>query len=208
MRIEKIQPSPHKRERVLVFLEDGTLLRLTAETVVRFDLHPGQELTQGLREELEQAQHAYQIRSHGARMASERMLSKQELQRRLERKGANEQEAAETADWLEELGAVDDGAYAAAIVQHYSRMGYGALRIRQELQRRGIPRELWEEALCQLPHSGETIRALLHSKTKGKPLDREQGRKLAAMLQRRGFTWQEIRPELSAFLDGETLPEE
>ena len=50
--------------------------------------------------------------------------------------------------------------------------------------------------------------ALLQSRLKGRTPDRDEGRKLSAMLSRRGFTWQEIRPVLSRFLDGEDLPEE
>ena len=84
-------------------------------------------------------------------MAARQMLSKKELCRRLEKKGAAQEAAAETADWLEELGAVDDAAFAGVIARHYGALGYGARRVQQELQRRGIPRELWEEALRQLP---------------------------------------------------------
>ena len=208
MRIEKIEQSKHKQERVLVFLEGGDLLRLTGDTLLRFGLQVGMDLPEEVVVELKEAQRRYQIRSRGASIASGRMLSKKELTDRLERRGATEEEAAETALWLEELGAVNDEAYAAAIVRHYCRMGYGALRIRQELQRRGIDRSLWEKALEQQPESAETIEALLRSRLKGNRPDREEGRKLSAMLQRRGFTWQEIRPVLSRFLDGEDLPEE
>ena len=56
--------------------------------------------------------------------------------------------------------------------------------------------------------SAETIESLLQSRLRGRTPDRDEGRKLAAMLQRRGFTWQEIRPVLSRFLSGEDLPEE
>ena len=208
MRIEKIEQSKHKQERVLVFLEGGDLLRLTGDTLLRFGLQVGMDLPEEVVVELKEAQRRYQIRSRGASIASGRMLSKKELTDRLERRGATEEEAADTAEWLEDLGAVNDEAYAAAIVRHYCRMGYGTLRIRQELQRRGIDRSLWEEALEQQPESAETIEALLRSRLKGNRPDREEGRKLSAMLQRRGFTWQEIRPVLSRFLDGGDLPEE
>ena len=67
---------------------------------------------------------------------------------------------------------------------------------------------MWEAALEELPDSAETIVALLQSRLRGRTPDAEEGRKLAAMLSRRGFTWQEIRPVLSRFLGGEDLPEE
>ena len=116
--------------------------------------------------------------------------------------------AEETADWLEELGAVNDEAYAGAIARHYGHMGYGKLRVQQELQRRGIDRTLWDDALCELPAAADTIRALLEHRTKGRPVTAEEGRKLSAMLQRRGFSWQEIRGVLQEYLSGTELPED
>ena len=191
-----------------MFLEGGDLLRLTGDALLRFGLRVGMDLSAEDVVQLKEAEHRTAVRSRGAQLVSSRMLSRKELTDRLERRGATEDEAAETADWLEDLGALDDAVYAAAVVRHYGHMGYGKLRVRQELQRRGIQRELWDTALEELGRSDETIEALLRSRLKGRVPDRDEGRKLAAMLQRRGFTWQEIRPVLSRFLDGEELPEE
>ena len=208
MRIEKIEKSKHKQERILVFLEGGDLLRLTGDALLRFGLQVGMDLSAEDVVQLKEAERRCSIRSRGANIVSSRMVSKKELTDRLERRGATEQEAADTAEWLEGLGALDDEAYASAVARHYARMGYGKLRVRQELQRRGIDRDLWDAALEELPDSAETIEALLQSRLRGRTPDRDEGRKLAAMLSRRGFTWQEIRPVLSRFLDGAELPEE
>ena len=208
MRIEKIQLSKHKQERVLVYLEGGDLLRLTGDTLLRFGLQEGMDLSAEDVVKLKEDQRRCTVRSRGAHMASNRMLSKKELTDRLARRGATEEEAADTADWLENLGALDDAAYAAAVARHYSRSGYGKLRVRQELARRGVARQLWDGALDEMDDAASVIESLLQSRLKGKVPDRDEGRKLAAMLQRRGFTWQEIRPVLGRFLDGEILPDE
>ena len=65
---------------------------------------------------------------------------------------------------------MDESAYAAAIARHYAAMGYGPGRVRQELQRRGIPQELWDDALALLPEGEEAIERFIRSKCKGKPL--------------------------------------
>ena len=44
MRIEKIEASKHKQERVLVYLEGGCLLRLTGDALLRFGLQAGMDL--------------------------------------------------------------------------------------------------------------------------------------------------------------------
>ena len=138
-RIERIQPSLHKKDRVLVYLTGGRLLRITPEELLRFDLRPGMDLAEDVLEELNRAAARSLIRQQAAEMAGRRMLSQKELSDRLVKKGTDPQEAQETARWLADLGAVDDAAYAGVIVRHYAAMGYGPGRVRQELQRRGIP---------------------------------------------------------------------
>ena len=197
MRIERIERSKHRQERVLVYLEGGDLLRVTGAELLRFGLYKGMDLTPELVVELQAAAQKSQLKQTAARMASGRMLSKKEVQRRLTKKGADEEEAAEMADWLESLGAVDDAGYAGAVARHYGAMGYGAGRVRQELQHRGVPRELWDEALAQLPPAGEAIRRFLDAKLRGRAMTPEESRRLAAALQRRGFSWNDIRPALN-----------
>ena len=196
-RIERIQPSLHKKDRVLVYLTGGDLLRITPEELLRFGLRPGQELTEDVLEELRRAAARSQTRQRAAELASGRMLSRKELSDRLVKKGADPREAQETAQWLADLGAVDDAAYAGVIARHYAAMGYGPGRVRQELQRRGVPRDLWEDALAQLPDPEEAIDRFLASKLRGKTPDRATLQRLSAALQRRGFQWQDIRPALA-----------
>lgn len=196
-RIERIQPSLHKKDRVLVYLTGGDLLRITPEELLRFGLRPGQELTEDVLEELRRAAARSQTRQRAAELAAGRMLSRKELSDRLVKKGADPQEAQETAQWLADLGAVDDAAYAGVIARHYAAMGYGPGRVRQELQRRGVPRDLWEDALAQLPDPEEAIDRFLASKLRGKTPDRATLQRLSAALQRRGFQWQDIRPALA-----------
>lgn len=65
-RIERIQPSLHKKDRVLVYLTGGDLLRITPEELLRFDLRPGQELTEDVLEELRRAAARSQTRQRAA----------------------------------------------------------------------------------------------------------------------------------------------
>ena len=110
MKITRIENSKHVQERVLVFLEGGDLLRITGAELLRFGLYKGMDLSPALVVELQAAAQQSQLKQTAARMASGRMLSKKEVQRRLTKKGATEEQAADTADWLETLGAVDDEA--------------------------------------------------------------------------------------------------
>ena len=199
MKIIKIEPSKHKQERILVYTEEGTLLRITKHELLQFGLYAGMDLPPEVAEELIASAQKSERRAYAARLTSGRMLSKKEVQDKLRKRSADEEEARETAEWLADLGAVDDAAYAGVIARHYAAMGYGKGRVEQELYRRGIPKELWDDALALLPDPAEAIERFLRSKLKDKPLDRDTSRKLSAALQRRGFSWQEIRPALNKF---------
>ena len=198
MRIERIEKSKHKQERVLVFLEGGDLLRITGVELLRFGLHKDMELPEELVEELRRSAERSETKARAARLASSRMLSKKELSDRLVKKGTERGEAEELADWLEDLGAGDDAAYAGVIARHYGTMGYGPAR--------GIGRDLWEDALAQLPPAEEAIEQFLRAKCKSGAPDRAACKRLSDALLRRGFSWQDIRPALSRL--GEELPED
>ena len=206
MRIAKVEKSKHKQGRVLVYPEEGELLRITEAELLPFGIYPGAELTDQQVEALREAARRSETKLRAAHMASSRMLSKKELTDRLRRKGAEPDEAAEAAERMEELGAVNDSAYAGVVVRHYAAMGYGRGRVEQELYRRGIPKELWEEALAELPDSADAIDAFLRGKLKGRKPDRAELKRLSDALLRRGYSWNEIRPALNRL--GETEIEE
>lgn len=197
MKITRIENSKHVQERVLVYLEEGDPLRITQNELLQFGLYQGMDLSPELVVQLQNAGRRSESRAAAARMASGRMLSRRELTDKLNRKGVDPDTAAETADWLEALGAVDDAAYAGVIARHYAAGGYGPGRVRQELQKRGIPRELWDDALFQLPDSAEAIDLFLRKKLGGRTPDRAMLKKLSDALLRRGFSWNDIRPALN-----------
>ena len=205
MKIKRIEASKYVQERVLVYPEEGDPLRITRAELLQFGLHQGMDLPPELVVELEESGKRSSLRAKGAQLASGRMLSKKELREKLVRKGAGEEEAQDIALWLEELGAVDEEAYAGILVRHYAAAHYGKKRIVQELQRRGIPRELMEEALVQLPEPREAIEGYIAAKYKGRSLDFDERRKLGNALLRRGFDWHDIRPVLNAL--GEEIEE-
>ena len=132
-------------------------------------------------------------------MLDRRDYSRAELLKKLTEKGEDETEAAAAVERLAELGFVDDARYAPIIVRHYAAKGYGPQRVRQELQRRGIPRELWDEAMEQMPEQDDTVDRLLRSKLKSESPDRAELKKAQDFLLRKGYGWEEIKSALSRY---------
>ena len=201
MRIEELKKSQRKRGRFLVKMEDGSLLRITENEVVRFALRPGWELGLEDLEALQASAKTSSAKAAAANMVGSRALSKKELTNRLLRQGTEEAEARAAADWLEDLGAVNDGEYAAALVRHYGSRGYGPARVREELRRRGVGRELWDAALEELPDPAEVLDGLIQKKQRAALSDRRELKRLSDSLLRRGFSWGDVKAALRRYAD-------
>ena len=144
MRIERVQASPHKKGRVLVFLEDGACLKITEQEALDFGLRTGDDLDGRRLEQLKKAASA--------------------------------------------------------------GLGYGPARIREKLREKGVPRELWDEALDQAPDSAWQIDRFLAAKLRGRAPEEAEKRRLTSALLRRGFAWGDVREAWSR-LGAEILEE-
>ena len=98
-----------------------------------------------------------------------------------------------------ELGYVNDANYASMVARHYAARGFGPGRVRDELRRRRVPREYWDDALGQLPDDGEAAYRCLCARLRGRAASPEELRRASAALSRRGFSWEEIRPALERY---------
>lgn len=203
MRIEEVKPSQRKKGRYLVKLDGGVLLRVTEEELLRFGLRAGMELDDGTMEALQTSARSSSAKAQAANIIGSRPLSKRELTRRLVQKGNEETDAQAAADWLEDLGAVDDAAYAAALARHYGARGYGPQRLREELRRRGVPRELWEDAVAELPDSGDVLDALIQKRSRGDLTDPKERRRICDALLRRGFSWSQVKAAMARYTEME-----
>ena len=193
MRIERIEVSARKRGRVLVFLEDGACLKITEQELLDFGLRSGDELDEGTLARLKEAAGVSNVKTTAADLVGKRAMSRRDLEKKLQAKGASEMEARYAAEWLEAIGAIDDADYAAMLVRHYGNLGYGAAYVRQKLYEKGIPRELWDEAMDALPDAAEHIGRFLESKLHGRLPDEKEKKRLTDALLRRGFSWGEVR---------------
>lgn len=206
MKLLKLEPSSRIEGRWLVWLEDGTLLRVGEADVVSFSLYAGMELSDSQLEGLKQAQEQAKLKNKALTLLSARPMSQRELERKLSaaprRKGApqegeeqrqqRQEMAQQVAQRMAQVGLVDDREYASTVVRHYSRKGYGPAKIRDELYRRGVPREYWDEAMEERDQGDDKLRALVEKKLRGAAPTREELKKVSAYLARRGFGWEEI----------------
>ena len=193
MRIERIEASKHKRGRVLVFLEDGACLKITEQELLDFGLRKDDDLNEEILKRLKDAAGVSNVKATAADLIGKRAMSRSTLEKKLKEKGASETEARYASEWLEAIGAINDADYAVLLAQHCARQGYGPQRVREKLYEKGVPRELWDDALESLPDPAETIDRFLESKLRGRTLDEKEKKRLSDALLRRGFSWSDVK---------------
>ena len=120
-KIEALEPSKHIQGRFLIRFEgERELLKVTENEVASFSLYSGRELEEDELAALQKAGSLSSAKARGARMLGERPLSRKELVRRLTEKGETPENAEAAADWLADIGALDEAGYARSVVRHYS----------------------------------------------------------------------------------------
>ena len=186
-------------ERFLARFDNGEELRTTLAVVTELSLYSGRTLTEDELSAVRDASARSRCRQRALRIIGARAMSVKELTDRLKEKGESPENAEDAAQWLLDMRLLDDAQYAAMCVRHYAAKGYGPGKIRNELYRRGIARELWDEALEELPEQDDRIDALLRRKLKSDTPDRAELRKAADYLYRRGFGRDEIHAALARY---------
>ena len=183
-------------ERFTLLFSDGREVKTSLGVITDKFLHAGLEITEDEYKEIYAASTLSLAKSRALKIINTRPMSKKEMRDRLIEKGEDPDNAALCADWLCEMGLINDESYAGSVVRHYAAKGYGESRIRQELNRHGIPRELWDSALEEMPEQDEYlerfIRTRLHNSN-----DRAEVRKLSDALFRRGYSWEQIKHALN-----------
>lgn len=223
MIIRELKPSQHKQGRWLVWLDDASLVRVSEGDVVALGLYEGKELTDEDADALTAAGERSKLMEKAVGLLSQRPMSRKELLDKLcapprPKKGkypydkldgeapdpdalrvqaeALREGAEGVAERLTELGLLNDEEYARTVVRHYAAKGYGPRKLRDELYRRGVPREFWEEALEEREADEDQLTNLARQKLRGEPPTRENLKKVSDHLARRGYGWEEISAAL------------
>jgi len=201
MRIETVQPPQRKGAQWAVLLEDGRKLRLPESVIGDYGLRPGLTLSEEELARLEADAASASARERAVRIISAANVSEKELRRRLVQKGESEADAEAAAAWLSELHLIDDLETARQLVRRAGRKGYGPARVRQILYQKGIDRSLWDEALEELPPPDGALDEFLRARFRGERPDRQEAKRAADALMRRGHHWEDIKSALRRYTD-------
>lgn len=197
--ITRIFESKHVKGRWYAEIDGGEALKVSVAMIADWSLYTGRVLTNEELEALTAASTKMNAKIRAMKLLDTRPMSRRELTDKLREKGEAEEDIEEAADYLESLGFLDDGQYAGMVARHYAKKGYGPGRARQELYRRGVPKELWDGALAELPEDSGAIDELIDRRLRGAEPDKRELKRLTDMLLRRGFSWGEIKSALMRY---------
>lgn len=171
--------------------------------VSEFGLEKGQDVSAASLSEIKGADTLRKAKKRALYLLGERLMCRGELLAKLT-KTYGEQVAEEAAEYVCELGYVNDEEYAPRLAEYLiKRKRWGVRRARYEMLRRGLERELVENTLADIPEDeldGE-LTALIEKKYSGKVQDYDDRRRTIAALARRGYDFGAIKRCIDAFLD-------
>lgn len=201
MKLEKIQQIG-STDRLELRFDDGTVLKTPSFLAADFGLYPGAEVSEEQLASIKAAIGKQTAKERAVRILASASVSERELQKRLVQKGQSRQDASEAVEWLRDLSLLDDRTTAAQLVRSAAAKGYGRARVRSILFEKGIPRELWDEALEQMPEMDEAIDGFLKKHLDGRMPDDKLIKRTIDALLRRGHSLSEIRAGLQRYRQG------
>jgi regulatory protein len=207
--ITRISASKRSPNRVAIFIDGKRAFTIHINVVARHRLREGVAISPELRRQIEQTQVKQECFDAAVRFLSRRLHSRAELARKLRRGEFSEPIVTETLDDLTRLGYLDDARFAQtralASMQHKQ---IGQRRAKIELLKAGVRAEVADRAVADV--YAETDPTAVARKLAERQAPRLRRlppevarRRLAGLLQRRGFDYEAIRPVIDEVLGPE-----
>jgi regulatory protein len=196
MKILNIEKVKYRKNTFKVFFENKDSIIILADSIVKFGIKVGKELTDKEYKEVISYDKSKRIMSDALSLVALRSYSSKGLQEKLLQKGYDKEKAFDVAKRLEKLKYINDTEFSKMYANYLSQKGKGEFVIKAELQKRGINKFLIEETLCEVKSQEEPyeqIIKIMHSKFKNfKWKDKGEVRRAAAFFLRRGFSYENI----------------
>jgi regulatory protein len=194
-RITGIEPQQRHPSRVSIFVDGAFVLGVEGAVAVALGLRVGQPMGEMRLREVAQAEEIRQAIDLALQFLGYRARSRAEVRRRLARKGYEEEIVDQVIERLSQGGLLDDSQFTEAWVRaRTTGRAMGPRRIAWELRRKGVDAETVRDAVGRIDETTELGLALKVGRQKAESMRGEPmpvaRRKIAAALQRRGFSWE------------------
>ena len=201
MKITAVEP--RRKQMCALFIDGEYVMNLDAQTLIenRFDV--GREIDDDELKDIIDKSNERRAKEKALWLISYRSHSKKELFDKLKR-GFDEASAQKAVDRMEELGLINDEEFAklyARKLVNGKKMSVKAAEF--ELYRKGIDKITAEQVLGELEYDPQTQIIEFITKKYKNIQDEKIKRRAVAALQRKGYSWEEIRQAIESLVSEE-----
>ena len=184
---------PVDKRKCKVFLEGDFAFVLYKSEAARFHIEEGNDLPAKTYEMIEEEILLKRARDRALYLLQSQGRTQAEMIKKLKDDGYSQSVTERVLSFLQEYHFIDDNAYTENYI-HVNKGRKSKRQITYELQQKGVDRDQIRQMLEENPvDEEETVRALLKKKTGGRiPEDKKEIQKLAALLGRKGFSYEVI----------------
>lgn len=186
MLITEIKVQKRNKKRCSIFADGQYLMSVGAETVARFNLKAGDEITESFHRDILRQEEKRRIRERAERILAYRDRTPLELKKRVARLGFDPALIDEVIKDYVENKVLDEERLVQSFIADCSRLNpRGNFYIKRQLLAKGVEPGLVEKYLAERDEREVAERLLVKLKSRRKDLDRTRAYRLLAS---RGFT--------------------
>jgi len=210
MKITKIEPQKKRAARLNIYADGEFLIGVAADTLLRFGLRTGDDISPATVRALERAEELFGARGAALRLLAVRQRTVREIRDALREKEFADDIAAEIIASLSEARLLDDAAFARAYIRNALALRpAGVVLLRRKLLLLGVDRNVADEALketlqtvSQPEAAAGAARKFLARKRRAHGADARLREQLVQFLMRRGYTWEVVEEAVRSVLKG------
>lgn len=206
-----VEVRPARQSRVKLLIDTGKEILIDKKTWEESAYSVHASLSDEQLVELMRVSDHRRAQSRAVYLLSKRDFSRRELEQKLCREkgryvAENKELAQKTAARMEELGYVNDAAYAERLAVRYcTERQYPRRRIVQKLIEKGITRTMAEEAVAMLDaEDADLALEFLIRKRYTIPKEQHEAERIAAAMARYGFAGEDIRRAMRRWMEENT----
>lgn len=185
-----------------VKLDDEYSVNINSAVFSKYNIKVGAEITEELLDEAVYASDYYRAKEKALYLLDYRDHTYKEMFLKLE-KNYPEQVCYDVVDYLAGVGLIDDRRYAENYIRKLAEVKkYGTYKIKAEMKNKGISEDIIEELILGYEDDyGERLREIIEKKFVGRLTDRKSFDKAVASLLRMGYSYSEVKPVLSEYME-------
>ena len=193
MTVTEVRPGQKNRRRFNVYVDEEFAFACFADTLSRFDIRKGLQLTSEQIEEIKRTDEVQAAREYAFSYASRGPKTEKQFRDKLRERGYGEESRQAAIEMLRGYGYIDDEAYARAYAEELFQAN-GRWAVNRKLRERGIAREIIEKVTAGADSADALERQLDRLTERNARMDPEKAKaRIIRSLAAKGFDFEDIR---------------